>query len=132
MILRIHIRLLRWAVWTKEPCGNSMGYGSTITAKICEGKGMLLPGAPRGSGPILQTPNHECGEIEMFLGKLKKKYPKEFKLIRVFYLQQHLTGEEKAAQLRMGERTMYNHLDRIHRELEVYLERKLNCIESNL
>jgi hypothetical protein len=124
MIKNSHYKFLRWAVWMNSPLATAgccpAGYGSTITAKILEGKGTILPGPPKGSGPRVHDVDRVATAIDGFICKQLDKT--ERRLIKVFYLTRNATATEKANKLRIAERTMFDHLHKIHVKLENHLQ----------
>lgn len=126
MIKNSHAHFLRWAVWmhssTNQSGGMPIGYGGTITAKIVQGKGSILPGRPKGSGPVLGETDRVASDIDSFICKQLDK--SERKLVKIFYLSRDLSIEAKAQKLRLAERTLYDHLHQVHVKLDRHLQEK--------
>lgn len=124
MIQTSHIKFLRWAVWTNSPLANAgccpVGYGGTVTARVVEGKGSILPGPPKGSGPRVHDVDRVASAVDTFIStKLDRA---EKRLIKIFYLSREWSAADKANKLRMAERTMYDHLHSIHVKLDRHLQ----------
>lgn len=115
MIPESHSRLKRWAEWTQAGSGFiSLGVGRSIESKIMEGKGEILPGAPyTNSGKIYH--DSVAVKTQTFIRTLGRQ---EKRLIHVFYLWPVDIAAEKAAQLKLPVRTMYDKLHGIHIQLE--------------
>lgn len=107
-----HLAFLRWGAWVLEPvAGDSLGYGKNILLEILEGKGVILPKAPPGSGRKAITVSLEASKVDLFVRGLGGS---DRKIIRTFYLNPNMTVEDRAQRCGMLRRTMYNHIDRIH------------------
>lgn len=117
MIPESHSRLKRWAEWTQAGSGFiNLGGGASIESKIMEGRGTILPGAPytnSGRGRIYHDPI--AIKVQAFVRTLSRK---ESRLIHIFYLWPVDIASEKAAQLKLPVRTMYDKLHGIHIQLE--------------
>ena len=114
MILWVHERLKRWAVWYLSPVGPIFpGRSGTIEQKIREGRGQILPGIPKGSGVAGVLVDPQAAEMERLIARLPKG---KQKLIRVFYLGTG-TVERKARSLRMTERKFYLKIHLCHKHL---------------
>lgn len=113
MIEEVHKKFLKWADYVRQPVGDPTprGYGVNILQRIMEGKGSIMPGAPRGSGPKRLYIPPEALVVENFLKTLPRV---DARLIRVFYLSPYWTVEKRAEKLKMPVRTLYERLDRIH------------------
>lgn len=115
-----HKCFLRWAAVVLAPVpGVNLGYGKNILLKIVEGKGQIMPGAPRGSGVSKIHTDPMFHKVDKFLlGRSKE----EGRLIRTFYLDQSITVARKAEKLGLPTRTMYSHIERAQHALNEYLE----------
>jgi len=87
-----------------------LGYGGTVTARVLEGQGEILPGAPRCGGRKKTEVDHTAVKIEKFVCGLSGK---EKKILKVWYLEDHLSGEEKATRLSMGLRSVYRSIEKL-------------------
>lgn len=120
MIKHAHEKFRRWAVWVLAPVpGINLGYGKNILQKIYEGKGEILPGAPRGSGPMKVHTDPVASQVDKFLKTCSRD---EKTLVRTFYLDQIHTVEEKAKKLHLPVRTMYDRLEQVQRKLLNHLD----------
>lgn len=119
MIEHAHDIFRRWAAYVLAPVpGHNLGYGKSTLLKIMEGKGSILPGAPRGSGlPRIHT-DAMAQKVEAFLKGVSKG---ERLLIRTFYLDQVHSVKWKAGRLGLPVRTMYYQLEQVQRKLSDYL-----------
>lgn len=129
MIKESHVLLLRWAAWEKIPVGNGVPSWSstTITAKLMEGKGEFLPGPPRNSGPRMIPVDRDAMVVDRFIRTL----PKPTKdLIKLFYLQQAYTSDEKAGMLRISKKQMYMLLHRVHEVLQKFCAPNMVSLET--
>lgn len=119
MIVEIHEKLLRWARWEKQPDQGvlMMGYGTSVLAKVMDGRGEILPGAPRGSGPKKTYTDPVAVLVSSALKKLDKK---DRKIVVGFYLSDG-SARLKAERMGMPERTLYSRLNRIHRMMAGWL-----------
>lgn len=125
MIPIAHEKFRRWAVWVLAPIPYSnLGYGSNILARIREGKGRILPGAPKGSGPKTIERDQVAMEVDIFLRTCTKD---EKRLIKTFYLSQGHTVEDRAKFLKIPVRTMYSRIERIQIKFINSLERSNAC-----
>lgn len=114
MIDSVHQQFLKWASWVLQPVPGVVpaGYGKNILQRIIEGKGSLLPGAPKGSGlPRLYVPA-EALVVEEYI---KTIHSRDARVVRIFYLSPYWTVEERAWRLKLPVRTVYDRLDRIHK-----------------
>lgn len=119
MIQHAHEKFRRWALWVLAPVpGHDLGYGKNVLQRIREGRGQILPGAPRGSRPPIPS-DPVALQVDGFVKTLPKE---ERRLIRTFYLDRSRTVEDRAESLGLPVRTMYDRLDRIQRRLLEYLE----------
>lgn len=122
MIDEAHSRFLRWGAWVLEPvAGSSLGYGKNILLEILEGKGVILPKAPRGSGQKRITVDPVAQDVDKYVRSLCTS---DRVILRTFYLNPNMTVEDRAQRCGMLKRTLYNHLDRLHATYLVYLDGK--------
>jgi len=121
MIQSSHEKLLRWAEWTAGGKAlASLGVGESVLARIFEGKGEILPGAPyKTLGKIYHDP--ASVRVEGFVRTLGKN---EKQLLKVFYLYPINVASAKAEKLKLPQRTMYDKLHGIHIQLEEYWRKK--------
>jgi len=111
-----HLAFLKWGAWVLEPVpGENLGYGKNILLEIVEGKGVILPKAPPGSGRKAITVSLEASKVDSFVRGLPSR---ERLIVRVFYLNPNWTVEQRAQRCGLLRRSMYNAIDRIH---ELYL-----------
>ena len=83
-----------------------------MTAKIVEGKGSILPGAPKGSGPIKVESDRVASYVDYFIRQYLDKSQR--RLIKIYYLESWRSVEDRASKLRLPARTLYDHLHKIH------------------
>lgn len=123
MIPAAHDKFRRWAVWVLAPVpGINLGYGKNICQRIMEGKGQLLPGAPRGSGPVKIHTDPVASQVEGFI-RTQCNREEKF-LLKTFYLSQYWTVEQKAKACKCPVRTMYDRLERLQVRLLNHLDVK--------
>lgn len=114
LILDIHMKLKRWAEWYISPVGSIFPSSSgTIEQKIREGRGMILPGIPKGSGRPGVRVDHVASRVDRAVARLSRSHQR---VVRVFYLG-HGTVERRARSLGMDERKLYRKIDLIHKHL---------------
>jgi hypothetical protein len=112
MVEEAHRIFGRWAAWVLAPVpGDSLGYGKNILVKIMEGRGMIQPSAPRGSYVRVATDVVAMEVVEFMKGL--DRY--DSRLIKLFYLDQRTTVEQKAHRMYVSRKQFYLDLDRIHR-----------------
>ncbi len=122
MIDTAHKRFLRWGAWVLEPVpGHNLGYGKNILLEILEGKGVILPKAPKGSGMKKINVDPVATEVDGFVKSLDRE---DRLMIRVFYLNPYWTVEQRAQRCGMSRRSMYDQVERVHRVYMVWLEAK--------
>ena len=122
MVEEGHQLFRQWAKWERLGVGGiELGYGGTVTAKIMEGKGEILPGAPPGSGPKKVQIDPVALSVDHFIRGCKKS---EKEVIKIYYLQEGYTVEEKATFLKMSARELYRKLHRLQLNLVVYMPKK--------
>lgn len=115
MIDEAHAQFLRWATWVKSGSnGINLGYGKNLCQKLLEGKGEFLPGAPRGSGV---ANNHDPVALKVDKFVKEQCNPTERRILRTFYLEAFLSGEEKAERLKMSRRSLYNQVETLQKRL---------------
>jgi len=108
-----HLRFLKWGAWVLEPVpGDSLGYGKNILLEILEGKGVILPKAPPGSGRKGITVDPIASEVDKYVREVLDGSDRF--LVRVFYLTPFETVEHRAQRCKMSRRSMYDQIDRIH------------------
>ena len=99
--------------------GTSMGYGGTVTGKIMDGKGEILPGAPKGSGPKAIHIDEVSMKVGQFVAK-QRRTDKEF--LKLYYLEDAYTVDEKAKMLRCSKRELYRRLHGLQLKLVLWME----------
>jgi len=100
-----------WARDTRSYVQNfDLGYGGTVTARVLEGKGTILPGAPKCGGRKKTEVDPTAVKVGKFIEGLSGK---EKKILKVWYIEDHLSVEEKATRLSMGLRSVYHALERL-------------------
>ena len=122
MISDMHKMLQRWARWERLPVGGSRVPSwapTTLTAKLIDGKGEFLPGAPRGSGPILVPIDLEAMQVDKFISTLPHASKN---ILKTFYLQPAYTVDEKAEILGMSKKQLYKQLSDIQSQLQYHIE----------
>lgn len=111
--------LKRWAAWVLSPVGGvNLGYGKSVIAKIMEGKGQILPGAPRCSGAMKIEVDHLAMRVDRWVASLPKP---ERQLLKLYYLDGRYTVEDKAMQLGISRKTLYNRVTRLAAKLADHL-----------
>ena len=122
MIYRAHERFSKWAAYVLEPVpGENLGYGKNILLEIMEGKGVILPKAPPGSGRKKISVSETASEVDAYVKGLGRT---DRLLVRTFYLNPMESVERRAQRCGMNRRTMYNQIERIHVEYLRVLEGK--------
>lgn len=112
MIDEVHSQFRRWASWVLEPVGGiGLGLGKNIMQKLVEGKGEFLPG---GSSRVIRN-DPVANDVEEWLKTVSRN---ERFILKVFYLDQFKTNEEKAQRLKMSTRTLYDRIDKSHRKYQ--------------
>ena len=100
--------------------GVHLGYGGTVTAKIMEGKGEILPGAPVGSGPRKVDIDPVAMKVGRFISKRNKR---EKEVIKMYYLVDGgYSVSDKAEFLKMSSRELYRKLHRLQLDLVCAME----------
>lgn len=115
MVEEGHQLFRQWAKYEALYVGGvHLGYGGTITAKILEGKGTILPGAPPGSGRAQVYIDEVSLRVGRFVAQCGK-FDKE--ILKHYYLVDGYTVEEKAAMLKLSNRELYRRLHRLQLSL---------------
>lgn len=115
----------RWAAWTLQPDPTRFaGGGANILQRILDGKGELLPGAPRGSGVRRMWSDPAATRVEEFMRELKRE---DKRLMKVFYLTDYNT-HDKADYLGLPTRTMYYRINSLQKRFKRWLT--VNCVEE--
>lgn len=110
----------RWAKYEAlYVSGVSLGYGGTVTGRIMEGKGEILPGAPKGSGPKAIHVDLVASRVGDFVKTLSRS---DRELVKLYYLNQVHTLEEKSTFLRVKVREIYRRLHKIQLKVVLYME----------
>lgn len=99
--------------------GTSLGYGSSVLLRVMEGKGEILPGPPKGSGPKTIHIDPISMKVGKFVAQLKRA-DREF--IKLYYLEDAYNIEEKAKMLRVQKRVIYRWLHGLQLKLILYME----------
>ena len=114
-----HELFQRWAKDQRSYVqGFDLGYGGTVCARILDGKGTLLPGAPRGSGMRKTEVDAVAVKVEKFVSSLDGR---ERKIVKTYYCEFSLSVEEKAQRLQVGVRVMYHSIDRLQTRLVEFI-----------
>lgn len=114
-----HELFQRWAKDQRSYVqGFDLGYGGTVCARILDGKGTLLPGAPRGSGMRKTEVDPVAVKIDKFVNGLDGR---EKKVIKTYYCEPALNVDEKARRLQVGVRAMYHAIEKLQDRLVVWM-----------
>lgn len=115
MVEEGHQLFRQWAKYEKIYVGGVyLGYGGTVTAKIMDGKGTILPGAPPGSG----RPRVYIDEVGIWVGRFVAHCGDlDREVIKHYYLVEGYTVDEKAAMLKLSNRELYRRLHRLQLDL---------------
>ena len=111
-----HQAFQRWALWTLQPDPTAYSGSTSILQRIEEGKGVIMPGAPRKSGRKRMWSDGVAVKVETFMGTLAKE---EKQLLRVYYLSRY-NVHDKARQLGLPTRTMYYRLGVIQKKFDIW------------
>ena len=114
-----HKLFLHWAKFEKiHVPGVDLGYGGTVCQKIRDGRGEILPGPPKGSGPkkvFIDLVAMEVGKFLLTVGKRDREYAK------MAYLVEGYSVKEKVQMLHTSSREYYRILHNLQFKLVCYL-----------
>lgn len=119
MVPVAHSLFRRWAAWVTAPVGGVfLGIGDSIFANLA---------MPRSGGrsPVPYDPI--ASKVDKFVSKLPKH---EKMVIKTFYLDLHLTVDEKAKKLHLSKRALYDTLHSVQRVMLVVLDDAINNMDA--
>lgn len=100
-----------WAAWTLQPDPTRYAGSTNILQRISQGKGEILPGAPRGGGKAKMWSHPVATLVEQFFRELERE---DKRLLKIFYLTDYNT-HDKASYLGLPTRTMYYRINSLQK-----------------